>query len=206
MATFLSKPGFKPVKHLTGTPYNGQTNTYAVSGAVTLVPGDVVTLAADGTSTSGIPNCTIATATSAILGVVVGVYNTKLDPVEGKMTSGSISLDTPQTATTGGYVLVADAPDLIFETEIATYATTGINSNLETVPTTLDTTTGNSNMKVITNGGEATDPWKLLGLVQRNDFIAGTGYQFPVNGDTNVKVLVTPNNHVFKGGTGTASV
>jgi hypothetical protein len=213
MATaFLSKPGFKPVKHLNGSPYNGQANMYVVGANVTLVPGDVVTI--DGTgNASGLPTCTIGTAAAIPCGVVVGVVNAKFDPVLGKMTSGSVLLDTPQTAVQGSYVLVADSPDLVMETEIATYVQADVNLNFELVPTTYDTTTGNSNMKIIYNGGESTDPFKLLGTPQKDQAfpaVAGTsaaGYGRPAaTGDTNVKVLVAFNTHQYKGTTGTAGV
>ena len=100
MASVLA--GFRPVKHLTGAPYNGQSNIYATSASdgTALFVGDVVRLAADGNA-QGIQYVTAATAGvagtgAAALGVVVGVINTKLDPVTGKMSSGSIALDTPR--------------------------------------------------------------------------------------------------------------
>jgi hypothetical protein len=202
MATFQSRPGFKPVKHSTGAPYNGQANIYSVGAAVTLVPGDVVILAADGTA-NGLPQVTIGTATGTPVGVVVGVINSKIDPVSGKMTSGSISLDTPQTAGQNALVLVADAPDLICETEIATYNTARVGENLELVPTTYNTTTGASNMKVVLNGNTQTDPFRLIGRVLKDD-LTSTGYATPVDGDSNVKVLVSFNIHEYKAATGTA--
>lgn len=205
MTAFMSKPGFKPVKHLTGAPYNGQANMYQVIGATSLVPGDVVTL--DGTGhSSGVPTCTISTAAAIPCGVVVGIVNTKLDPVTGKMTTGSISLDTPQTAAAGQFVMVADAPDLVCETEIATYVQANVNTNLELVPTSYNTSTGGSNMKVITNTDAATDPFKLMGTVQRDDYVSGATYARAADADTNVKVLVMFNTHAYKATTGTAAV
>jgi hypothetical protein len=213
MATaFLTKPGFRPVKHLNGSAYNGQANMYVVGANVTLVPGDVVTVEGTGHS-SGLATVTIGTAAAIPVGVVVGVVNTKLDPVTGKMTAGAVSLDTPQTAVQNSFVLVADSPDLVMETEIATYVQADVNLNFELVPTTYDTTTGGSNMKIIYNGGESTDPFKLMGAVQRDQpfpAVAGTtaaGFGRPAaTGDTNVKVLVAFNTHQYKGTTGTAGV
>jgi hypothetical protein len=205
MTAFMSKPGFKPVKHLNGSAYNGQANMYVVGGAVTLVPGDVVMLEGTGHA-SGLSTVTIAAATSVPVGVVVGVINTKFDPLLGKMTTGAVSLDTPQTATQGSYILVADAPDLICETEIATYAQADVNLNFELVPTTYNTTTGASNMKIIQNGNTQADPYRMIGVVQRDDYVSGSTYARPVDGDTNVKVLVTFNTHQYKGSTGVAGV
>lgn len=209
MTTFVSKTGFKPVKHISGSPFNGQGNIYVNSGATSVVPGDVVKLAADG-STNGTPNVTIINgATDVPVGVVIGVINAKLDPVSGTLTTGAINLETPQVGAQNAYVLVADDPDLIFETEIATYATTGINANHEFVTTTYNTTTGASNMKIVFNGGEQADPVKLIGAVNRPDFssTAGSaGYYMPVASDTNVKVYVLFNVHAYKGSAGVAGV
>lgn len=204
MTAFISRPGFKPVKHLTGAPYNGQANMYVNSGATSLVPGDVVVLAADGTS-AGIPNATIATAAGIPVGVVVGVVNAKFDPITGKMTNGSVSLDTPQVCAQNGVMLVADAPDLLFETEIATYATANINANHQLVVTSYDTTTGGSNMKIVYNAGAQTDPARLMGVVQKSD-ATSTGMATPANADTNVKVLVAFNTHAYKNSAGVAGL
>lgn len=210
MTVFLSKPGFKPVKHLNGSSFNGQGNMYVVGGSTTLVPGDIVTLEGTGHA-SGLPTVTISTATAVPVGVVIGVVNAKLDPVTGKMTAGAVSLDTPQTATQGSFILVADSPDLVMETEIATYAQADVNTNHELVPTTYNTTTGGSNMKIIANGHTQADPFRLLGLVQKDDFVAASAnvpgaYKRAVNADTNVKVLVTFNTHQYKGPHGVAGV
>ena len=205
MAAFLSKPGFKPVKHLTGAPYNGQANMYVVGAAVTLVPGDVVI--AEGTGhASGVPTCTIATAAAVPLGVVIGVVNAKFDPVTGKMTTGTVSLDTPQTATQGSFVLVADAPDLVCETEIASYVQADTGRNAQMVVTTYNTTTGASNMKCGASTATQTDPLKILGRVLRMDGTATGTYTDAADGDTNVKILVAFNTHAYKAATGTAVV
>lgn len=210
MTAFLSKPGFKPVKHLNGSSFNGQGNMYVVGGATTLVPGDIVALEGTGHE-SGLPTVTIATASGVPVGVVLCVFNTKLDPVTGKMTAGAISLDTPQTATQGSFILVADSPDLVMETEIATYAQADVNTNYALVPTTYNTITGGSNMKIVANGNLVGDPFRLLGLVQKDDFVAASAgvpgaYKRAVDADTNVKVLVTFNTHQYKGSAGVAGV
>ena len=134
MATFLSKKGgFKAVKHLSGSPYNGQANVYSVASG-TLVPGDVVKL--DGTANAkGIP--TVVAATSAgsenILGVVAGIANNKLDPIFGTMSTGTISLDTPQVASAGGYVYVTDStPRFVVDEHFGfcTFSSTSVSRSL----------------------------------------------------------------------------
>jgi hypothetical protein len=89
--------GFKPVKHLNGSPYNGQANIYEVPAgeAVPVFVGDLVILS-NSAGTAGVPAVETACAASsqavsvAVVGAVVGIINTKLDPLDGKMTSGSI--------------------------------------------------------------------------------------------------------------------
>lgn len=204
--TFLTRPGFKPVKHLTGAPYNGQANVYYVGANETITPGCVVKLDAANGNADGVMAVSLAGATDVPVGVVVGVLNTKRDPITGKMTNGSIALDTPQTAVQNGYVLVADAPDLVFQTEIATYAIANIGKNHELATNTANTTTGASNAKVVYNGGEQTDPWKVLGVEQMPDLISGTGYAKPADGDSNVKIFVMANVHAYRDVGGSASV
>ncbi len=200
--------GFVPVKHTTGAPYNGQATLYAVaaSDSTALFVGDPVVLDG-GAHTNGIATVTKASATGAVLGVVVGIVNSKLDPVSGNMTAGSISLDTPQyrAASTFSYVLVADAPDLIYEVEQCTgsnsaytflVADVGLNAGMTTVAGSTTTGTSGAALDMSSKATTATLPWKLLGAVQRvdNEVITGTS--------TAVKVLVKINAATMGGGTG----
>ena len=94
--------GFKPVKHLNGSPYNGQANLYEVPAgeAVPVFIGDLVKLS-DSAATSLYPAVEAVVGASAqiaagpILGAVVGIVNVKTDPTSGILSTGSISLDTP---------------------------------------------------------------------------------------------------------------
>lgn len=205
MATFLSKKGgFKAVKHMNGSPYNGQNNVYVVASGQTFVPGDVVKLT--GTSVSGFPEITAATAAASenIVGVVVGLVNNKLDPVYGKMSTGTISLDTPQTATAGAYVLVADATDVVFSVEKATFTATDAGANLDISGSAGGNTVGVSQQ--ILGTGTTAGNFKVIGLdltfQSLDPSVAGqSGYAQPVAGDTNPRVLVVANAHVYQGGT-----
>jgi len=202
--------GFKPVKHQNGSPYNGQATIYYVPTGSNIFVGDAVKLAADGTA-DGIPQVAALAAGSAGtgqagVGVVVGVITAKMDPVTGKMTAGSISLDTPQYVATGvgGFVLVADATDLIYEVEATSagssysFAATDIGQNANIVATAGSTTTGNSNhaLDMADKGTTATLPFKIVGVSRKVDNDATGAF---------TKVLVTLNNHQFKS-TGTAGV
>lgn len=198
MATFLSKKGgFKAVKHLSGSPYNGQVNVYSVASG-TLVPGDVVKL--DGTANAkGIP--TVVAATSAgsenILGAVAGIANNKLDPIFGTMSTGTISLDTPQVASAGGYVYVTDATDVIYSVEKASFAATDVGLNLDISGAAGGNAVGVSNEILGTATTGAT--WKVIGIdltfQSLDPAVAGqSGYAQPAPGDTNARVLVIANN------------
>jgi len=209
MANISKINGFKPVKHVNGSPYNGQSNIYYVpaSDSTALFVGDPVKLAADAND-QGIQQVTKATAGAAVLGVVVGVINTKLDPVGGNMTGGSIALDTPQyrVASTGTYVLVADSPDVVYEVEAATgsnaayaFAVADVGQNADLTTVTGSTTTGTSAaaLNMATKGSTATLQWKIIGVVQRPDNEITGNY---------TKVLVKINNAQLSAGTGTAGV
>ena len=205
--------GFKPVKHITGAPYNGQGTLYAVSSSngTAIFVGDLVKLAADGNS-AGIQQVVPATAGVAgtgapALGSVLAIIPAKLDPVTGKMTAGSTALDTPQylPASTAGYVYVADAQDLLFEVEATnagsaySFAVADIGLNCNLAAGAGSTTTGASGHSADLNdkATTATLPLKVVGTVQRVDNDATGNY---------TKILVQLNNHQYKGGTGTVGV
>lgn len=205
MATFLSKKGgFKAVKHTNGSPYNGQSNIYIVASGQTLVPGDVVKLT--GTSAKGLAEVTAATgaASEQILGAVVGTVNVKLDPVYGTMTTGTISLDTPQTAVGGGYILVADSPDVVYSVEKATFTATDVGLNLDVSGSAGGNTVGVSQQ--ILGTGTTAGNFKVLGLDLTYQSLDPTvanqsGFAQPAAGDSNVRVTVVPNAHIFNAGT-----
>ena len=181
--------GFKPVKHITGAPYTGQANIYAVKSGEKFVAGDPVKLSA-GASQGGVAEVTVATNDAAVLGVVVGVVPAKMDPVTGKMSAGSISLDTPVSVTGGStpaFVLVADSPDIIYEVQKASFTATDVGTagGFDFAGTQGgDAATGTSNFYVTDT---ATGVVQVLGLVQRVDNEAGPY----------AKVLVRFNNNNF---------
>lgn len=217
MANISKVRGFIPVKHLNGSPYNGQANVYATSASdsTALFVGDTVKILTDANA-QGIQYVTAHTAGTttvgeACMGVVVGVINTKLDPVTGKMTNGSIALDTPQyrPASTAQYVLVADSSDIVFEVETgnstvttgSNFAVASVGLNANVIAGAGSTVTGTSAYQLDCGstgmGTTATLPFKILGVVQRPDNEVTGNY---------TKVLVKINNHQFNGGTGTAGV
>lgn len=204
MANVSRVNGFRPVKHLNGSPYNGQANIYEVPAgeAIPVFIGDLVKLS-DSAPTSNYPAVeSVSTATTAVtgnaavavVGAVVGIFNSKVD-VDGKMTTGSVSLDIPiyRPASTKQYVLVADAPDLIFEAEAAAsvaLASIGLNADISSAAQTAGGGTGTSGQGVSTTApsSTATRPLTIVGFSTRTD-------NEPVS--ANNKVLVRINTHQY---------
>jgi len=203
MANTSKINGFRPVKHLNGSPYCGQSNIYFTpsTDGTAIYVGDVVKLAGSADSV-GTPTVTLAAAGDAVVGIVVGIVNTKVDPVTGKLSSGSISLDTPQyrVASTNTYLLVADSSDVIFEVESSngTPAATEVGLNINHAIGTPSATTGTSGATIDfgTDATTAALTFKILGFVNRPDNEIGAS----------AKMHVKINNHQFNGGTGTLGV
>lgn len=189
MANISKISGFKPVKHINGSPYSGQANIYAVVSGTKLVPGDLVKLTG-AASQNGIAEVSAATNDAAVLGAVVGVVPAKMDPITGRMSAGSISLDTPVSVTggaTAAYVLVSDSPDTVYEAQKATFsaADVGTTGGFDFTGTVGgDAVTGTSSFAITDT---ATGVVQVLGLVQRVDNESGAF----------AKVLCRFNNNNF---------
>mgnify|MGYP001408534302 FL=1 len=210
MANTSKINGFKPVKHITGAPYNGQANIYEVPAgeAVPVFIGDLVKLS-DSAATSFYPACEAVVGASAqinagpILGAVVGIVNVKQDPITGVMSGGSIALDTPvyRPASTKQFVLVADSPDLIYEAEADAsvgVASIGLNVGVGASAHTNPLLTGTSPMYVYSTTAPdttSTRPLQIVGLVNRPDNEVGA----------HSKVYVRINVHSY-GSVGVAGV
>ncbi len=206
MANTSRVNGFKPVKHMNGSPYNGQANIYEASASDTIpmFVGDLVTYSTNA-STSGyqVVKSISSSATAqndvtsgVIVGAIVGIINAKQDPVTGKLSAGSISLDTPnfRAASTKQFVLVADAIDLVFEAQsTASYALAdvGLNADIGTLAVAGNqTTTGQSGMYVNETAptASASRPLHVLSYVNRPDNEAPAANQ---------KVLVMITTHAY---------
>lgn len=104
--------GLRPVRYKSGAPYNGASNMYHVpaSDNTALFVGDPVIIA--GTSdANGVSTVTRASAGGRITGVVVGFA-----PVPGATTDTGLRLGY-RPASTLDYVLVADDPMLVYESD-----------------------------------------------------------------------------------------
>jgi len=192
MANTSRVNGLRVVKHLNGSPYNGQANIYYVASAGDeILVGDPVKIggAADA---NGIPGADLCGVSDVPLGVVVGVYHSKFDPA-GKMNSGSTALDLPaatQIAASGtGYILVADSPDVVMEAETS-------NGTIALADITSATTSSTVTIDAGTEATTSTLNFRLLGFVQRPD------NEFPA---ASARVLVGFNRHQF-GSVGTTGI
>lgn len=193
--------GFKPVKHVTGSAYNGQANLYYVASAADeILTGDIVKLgsAADA---NGIPGADLCGATDVPLGVVVGIMHSKFDPVGG-MTTGSLALDLPaqaQIAASGsGYILVCDSPDILMEAEVSNgyFATTDIGLNVShangsrtaatvTSPAYIDGgTEATTNSLNFSLRGFVQSPKNEVGVASARMIVGFNRHQFKSNSDT----------------------
>lgn len=194
MANANRPTGLTPVKHISGSPYNGQCNLYAVLAADTnaFAIGDPVISAASAAA-DGTPAVTLAAATGAIRGVVVGVLDTKSGGVVKKDNPGSL-IRPAAAQSKDWYVLVADDPGLIFEVQEVgtgtplTAAEIGLNANL-----VAGTNNGYVSGWTLDNAAEAvtaTLQCRILGLVPRIDNAFG---QY-------AKYLVKINTHELDAG------
>lgn len=199
MANTSRVNGLKPIKYLNGAAYNGQVNTYFLpSGdANDTFIGDPVKLdttgdtAAAGGLAQGIQSVVKASATNALVGVIVGFA---VNP---------LNLNTPQyrAASTGRYVLVADDPNILFEVQTSngTLGVGDIGLNANIAAGSGSTTTGSSGvtLDVATIATTATLPLRIMGFTQRPD---------NDNTAASAKVVVKINNHQLAAGTGAAGV
>ena len=173
MAAVLA--GFRPVKHLNGSPYNGQVNRYMISAsdAQATNVGDFVQLSDNDALVDGIgfgvyPAVErIGSGTAVpIVGVVVG-----FEPDYSNLNAGNF-----RAASTRRVVLVADATDLIFAAPqdgvggVVAAASVGLNVaiNLGTASTSGAYSSGMS-VASSTVATTATLPLQIVGVTAAPD-------------------------------------
>jgi hypothetical protein len=135
-------------------------------------------------------------AAAPVLGAVLGVFNSKID-VDGKMTTGSISLDIPiyRPASTKQFILVEDSIDVVYEVQATgafTLADVGLNADIASADMTTSgaLTTGASPQTVATTAASAsaTRPLQVVGFSTRVDNEPGNAFN---------KVLVRISTHAY---------
>lgn len=183
--------GFKPYRMNANSPYSGGVNRYWVPATETnnLFIGDPVDLSGTGDTAGTSPTVVRATAGSGgVVGVIVGIEN---------LTDSNLSR-THLPGSTGGYVLVADDPDEVFEiqedSDGGALAITDIGLNATFIIGSGNTTTGLSATELDSSTKEttATLHCRILRLLPREDNEIGN----------QAKWLVRFNTHRHNNATG----
>jgi len=187
MANVSRVCGARPVKHLSGSPYNGQQNLYYVpaSDGTAMFIGDFVK--SGGTAdANGIPSAIQAAAGDALRGVITGFLPDTADSL------------IYRAASTLRYFFVCDDPDAIFEIQEdavgAPTALVDVGENADITVAAGSTATGTSGMQLDSSDHKtATAQLRILGFVQS-----------PTNepGVANAKLLVRINEHELASTTG----
>ncbi len=133
MANVNRPNGFKPVRHMNGSQYNGQSNLYFIpsTDANAYAVGDLVAFVGTTNSTDpyavGVPIVARATAGSVpIVGAIVGF---KVDP-NNLVNSGYNPASFSPYGGTGRYVWVCDAADIIYEAQLCGAAGAAVTANI----------------------------------------------------------------------------
>ena len=179
--------GFRPVKTITGSPYNGQGNIYflpAADASVVMV-GDAVKLLGDARAATGVPTVTrISAATDIPIGVVVGILFTGVGDTVNTPPVNDLNTPVYRRASTDRYVLVCDDPNVIYEVQYAGTSvaaatiTANVGQNGQFVVTAGNTASGASGQQLDSAGlaTTATLPLKIVGFPNRPDNIPGDVY------------------------------
>ncbi len=157
MANVDSPFGLRPVRYMSGAPYNGAVNAYstAAGDATAIFVGDPVIISGTAQTINGVVYQDVDQAATGdvMVGVVVAV-----DPVLGSGANGRDST-VYRAASTQRIVYVADDPNLLFEIQEVSGGTPlaaadiGLNANF--VVGSGSTTTGLSGVE-LNNATEAT--------------------------------------------------
>lgn len=194
MANSNRPAGLSPVGYLNGAPWTGGGRVYYIASNDTnaLAIGDPVRSSGSG-DTNGIAGVTLATAGTAMRGVIAGIGTAP--PGSGYFNPSNLNTTVaPATKTVAYYALIIDDPNVIFEVqEIGTGTALtadeiGLNCNL-----VAGTNNGYVSGWLLTNTTEATTASldvKLLGLSQKRDNAFGAYAKW--------RVLI--NSHELRGG------
>lgn len=199
--------GFRPVKTVTGAPYNGQAELAFVpsSDSSVIMVGDAVKLLGDARSPTGAPTVTrVSGATDIAFGIVVGILFTGVGDVQNVPQVNNLNTPVYRAASTDRYLLVATDPNIVYEAQYLTTsvaaatitANVGLNGSWDV--TAGSTTTGSSGMSIAAlSATTATLPLKVVGFPNRPDNVPG---------DTYFSYYVKLNNVQYGTGTGQAGV
>lgn len=165
--------GLKPVRHLSGAPWNGKVNAYYVvstDSVANLFKGDTVITAGGADASGKYPTVDQGNAGAPLLGVIVGFG----DNPHVMTHPDNPNRDYLPTATSG-YVFVVDDPFVIFEVQEdnadndLTAAMVGLTTDL-TLDTSGSTSTGKSGMELDSSGtGTGAAQCRILHVSRRED-------------------------------------
>lgn len=199
--------GFRPVKSVTGAPYNGQAELAFVpsSDSTVIMVGDAVKLLGDARSPTGAPTVTrVSGATDIAFGIVVGILFTGVGDVQNVPPVTDLNTPVYRRASTDRYLLVCTDPNVVYEAQYLTTsvaaatitANVGLNGSWDL--TAGSTTSGSSGMSIAAlSATTATLPLKVVGFPYRPDNVPG---------DTYFSYYVKLNNVQYGTGTGQAGV
>lgn len=173
MANVDTPRGFKPVRYMSGAPYNGAVNPYstATGDATAIYIGDPVIISGTAQTIDGViyQDVDQAATGDVIVGVVVAV-----DPILGSGAGGRDST-RHRAASTQRIVYVADDPGLLFEIQEVSGGTAltaaAIGLNADFVVAAGSATTGLSGVE-LNNATEATTntlDLQIVGFANRPD-------------------------------------
>ena len=180
MANLDRPSGLKPVKHLSGAPWNGKVNVYYFKAdyATAVFKGDIVKLAGSADATGKFPSIEKAAAGNLTnVGVVIGFGthpNLMANPDNLNMTHKAVSTEM--------YALVVDDPFVIFEVqENGAIDVDAIGMATDFVDAGGNTTTGLSGIELDSSDiDNAEGNLRILRLVNREDNELGTNAKWEV--------------------------
>jgi hypothetical protein len=167
MANVNKVNGFRPLRYLNGTPYNGAFTRYVIpaSDPTAVFVGDLVKMDGANDSATGLRTVVQSAAGNTSVGVVVGF---EPDPAD---------LNTPQyrRASTKRIVYVCDDPNVLLvaqeDGDTDPLETTDMGQNVDIIVGAGSTVTGASGMQIdsTTHATTATLPFKLMEFVATPD-------------------------------------
>ena len=187
--------GLRPVKHVSGSPFNGGQSRYRITTAdatntTNIYNGDIVTQNTAGIVTR-IARADSGSATSAIIvGVFNGCYYT--DPTTSKPTWSNY---WPGNAATDAVAFIFDDPYIVYEVQAdAAFPVADLWGNFDIVDqaTVGDTSSGRSNVELDVTTGATTATLPMKAIEISTD---------PQNSDVstaNTNVLVLVQNHLYR--------
>jgi hypothetical protein len=204
--------GLSPLRTLDGSDLamaSGlQCTIYEGGYDTNLIPGDPVTFS--GTGNASGPGIVRATAGAAVIGVFGGLLQQVVNTTPAASMFQQVPSYVANTTSTSPIIAwVYTDPNIVYAIQtgaVGIQATDlGNNANFAVNAGSLVTNTSGVVLNQGTIANTATLNLKILGLADSNIYPGNKFYVSGVSGSYNV-VEVLINNHVFKGGTGTAGI